>query len=76
MNITRIGKTTGRWPRYTLVVDGVEIGTVRRTTQGSGDRMTPEVRYDGWHVGGVVKATQADAENELIARARRFGKIV
>ena len=30
MNIKRDGKTTGRFPKYRLIVDGVDLGQVNR----------------------------------------------
>lgn len=75
MKIERIGITGGRWPRYMLVVDGVNIGTVRRTTAGSSDRMSPHARYDAWRIHGMELETREAAERELIARAVRFGHL-
>lgn len=75
MNIERVGKTTGRWPNYQLVVNGIDLGTVRRTVQAGGDRMSPDTRYDGWHIHGRVLNTQEAAEAALIERGQRFGHI-
>lgn len=74
-HIQRVGKVTGRWPRYRLIVDGVDVGEVRRTTATGSDRLTPHVRYDGWRIAGVVAESQGEAETQLINRAIRFGHL-
>lgn len=75
MKIERVGKTAGRWVKYSLIVDDVDIGTVKRTLASGGDRMTPTERRDGWQIHGLITTTQYAAEQELIKRAIRFGKI-
>ena len=71
--LTRIGKTTGRWPQYNLIVDGVDIGRIKRGLTSGGDRMAPHVREDAWHIHGIACDSQKSAEYELIRRAIRFG---
>jgi hypothetical protein len=77
MMIERIGKTTGRWQRYNLVVDGVDVGQVRRTVtvgrDGLAGRQQP--RYDSWKIHGTACDSQEGAERTLIERARRFGHL-
>ena len=75
MVIERIGCTTGRWPRYRLIVDGVDVGEVRRVNAQGCDRLAGNSRFSGWKIAGVVCATQEDAEKELVALAKRFGYI-
>lgn len=75
MNIERIGKTTGRWPKYQLIVNGVDIGQVRRTVSTGCDNLAGGSRYDGWAIHGMVCASRESAEQHLIERARRFGHI-
>lgn len=75
LNIERQGVTTGRWPSYLLVVNGVSLGRVKRTMSGGGDRMTPHARYDVWKIHGLESATREEAEAHLIQRARRFGQL-
>jgi len=73
--IERKGRTTGRWPRYRLIVDGTDIGSVKRTIQRGCDRLAGDPVYDGWEIQGVVLGTKEEAERTLIARAVRFGYI-
>ena len=73
MNIQRAGRTAGRWPKYRLIVDGVDIGLVERTLVSGGDRMAPRERYNVWRIQGTTLQTQEEAEQKLIARAIRFG---
>ena len=75
MQIERIGRTDGRWPLYRLVVDGVDLGEVRRGFGCGYDALAGCSRYDGWHIAGTVCATRADAEARLIERGIRFGYI-
>ena len=74
MKIDRIGKTAGRWPNYQLIVNGVDLGTVRRTVSSGYDLMGSS-RYDGWAIHGTVCDTRDSAESKLIERAVRFGLI-
>lgn len=74
-NIARVGTTTGRWPRYRFIVDGVDVGEIRRTVTGGGDRMSPTERVDGWRIRGTVCATRVGAEVILVERALTFGKL-
>ena len=73
--IERQGKTTGRWQRYNLIVDGVDVGLVRRTISVGCDRLAGPTRMDGWDAGMKISMTQADAEAHLITRAIRFGHL-
>jgi len=75
MKIDRIGKTAGRWPKYQLIVDGVDVGSVRRTNSYGCDRLAGASRYDGWAIHGTVCDTRDSAESKLIERAVRFGLI-
>lgn len=75
MTIERKGIVSGRWPTYTLIVNGVEIGEVKRTlTKGGGDKFARRT-YDGWQIHGAVLHTREEAEKALIVRAIRFGKM-
>lgn len=56
--IGRQGVTTGRWPKYTLFVDGKLLGSVRRTK-------------GGWVAGEIDFDTQELAEASLIEEAQR-----
>ena len=49
MNIKRTGTTGGRWPRYNLIVNGVDVGSLRRYSA-----MT------GWRIHGAVCASRPD----------------
>ena len=73
--IERIGNTTGRWVKYNLIVDGVDVGEVKRSLAGGGDRMQPGIRYDVWRIHGRAVCTQEEAERVLIERAVRFGNL-
>ena len=77
MVIERIGKTTGRWPKYELIVDGVGVGQVSRSLGVGCDRMLgrAQQKWDGWRISGLVVETRDEAEQELIRRAVRFGHI-
>jgi len=76
MTIERKGSTTGRKIEYFLIANGVNIGKIKRTTAGGGDRMLPHARYSVWAIQGSQVESQAEAEKELIARAIRFGQII
>lgn len=73
--IDRVGVTTGRWPKYRLVVDGVDLGQVRRVIAIGRDGLMgrSQPRGDGWEISGVICMTREDAEKSLIERAVRFG---
>lgn len=77
MIIERIGKTTGRWPKYELIVDGVNLGFIRRTISVGRDGLLGrnQSRWDGWAISGLVTETREKAEEELIRRAIRFGRV-
>jgi hypothetical protein len=76
MNIERIGNVNGRWAKYNLIVDGVDIGSVQRTFCIGHDALNKtQLRVDGWKIHGVKCDTREDAEAQLIARAQRFGHI-
>ena len=70
MVIERKGKTTGRWPSYSFIVDGVCVGMVRRVFSSGGDRMQPSMRDDAWQAGGRRFETRELAEAALIERAK------
>ena len=72
--IIRVGKVGGRWPSYRLVVDGVDIGGVKRSFAAGSDRLAP-AKYDGWAIHGMVCSSKDGAEKVLIERAVRFGII-
>jgi hypothetical protein len=78
MTIERIGTTAGRFARYRLIVNGHDLGTVRRKVvkgkDGNAGRRQPA--YDVWAIHGTECATQAQAEATMIRRAATFGKIV
>lgn len=67
--IERDGKTDGRHARYRLIVDGVDLGEVKRKTTRSPGRSF----HDTWAIRGTECATQERAEALLIERAERFG---
>jgi len=71
MNIRRIGTAAGRWPRYNLIVDGIDVGSVRRTISRGCDRLHPQggSTHDGWRIHGVVCESREIAERMLIERA-------
>lgn len=75
--IERIGKTTGRFPSYRFVVDGVDIGHIKRKVvkgkDGNVGRSQPA--YDVWAIHGTECSSQVDAEATLLERAYRFGYI-
>ncbi len=74
--IDRRGTTTGRWPNYRLIVDGVDLGSVRRTiASGGGTSRGDIITRDAWEVQGWKLPTQAEAEAKLIERGITFGKI-
>jgi len=75
MNIRRIGTAAGRWPRYNLIVDGIDVGSVRRTIFRGCDRLHPQggSTHDGWRIHGVVCESRGTAERMLIERAVRAG---
>lgn len=77
MNIKRDGKTTGRFPKYRLIVDGVDLGQVNRKISkgkdGNAGRSQPS--YDVWAIKGTECTTQDEAEKLLIERSIRFGYI-
>ena len=75
IEIERVGKTTGRWQSYNLIVNGVDVGSVKRGMSAGGDRMTPTVRYDVWKISGTMCDSQGSAERQLIERAIRFGQL-
>ena len=77
MNIERDGKTTGRFPKYQLIVDGVDVGQVtRKVTKGrDGNFGRSQPSYDVWAIKGTECPTQEDAEKLLTERAVRFGYI-
>ncbi len=70
-------KATGRWPAYSLIVDGVDIGLVQRSISVGCDRMLglKQQRYDCWKIHGTLAETQKEAEQILITRALRFGHL-
>jgi hypothetical protein len=75
--VTRQGKTEGRFPNYRLIVDGVDLGAVKRKVvkgkDGNVGRNQPA--YDVWAIHGTECPTQTEAEAKLIERATRFGYI-
>lgn len=75
--IDRIGTTTGRWPRYNLIVDSVDLGTIKRVTGFGRDglRGRSQPRYDSWEIHGAQVSSQAEAEATLIARNITFGHL-
>lgn len=73
--ITRVGKTTGRFPQYNLHVGGVDVGSVKRSfMKGGGDKYS-RMTYDVWKIHGMGADSQASAERTLIERAVRFGQL-
>jgi len=77
MDIVRIGKIDGRFPHYTLIVGGVELGKVKRkVTKGrDGNTGRRQPAYDVWAIHGTECVSQQDAERTLIERAIRFGTL-
>lgn len=77
ITIERLGKTTGRWPKYRLVVNGVDLGQVQRVPMGGGNSASSgyEERHDVWRIHGIACSTQEDAEQHLIKRGIRFGHL-
>jgi len=77
MNIERDGKTTGRFPKYQLIVDGVDVGQVKRkVTKGrDGNLGRSQPSYDVWGIKGTECSTQEEAEKLLTERAVSFGYI-
>jgi hypothetical protein len=75
LQIERRGVTTGRWQNYLLIVNGVSLGRVKQGMAGSGDRLSPRVRYAVWEIHGLAVASREAAERELIRRAIRFGTL-
>lgn len=77
MKTERIGKTTGRWQKYSLIVDGIDLGQVRRVISFGRDGLLgcKQPRYDSWAIHGTHCATQERAESLLIERAIRFGHL-
>lgn len=71
MNITRTGNPLGRWPQYNVVVDGVDLGRVRRVMVSGDDRLSPRARRDGWEAAGRIFSTRAAAEAALFDRNAR-----
>ena len=69
--VTRRGKTTGRWPEYTIVVDGEDAGRVKRCLPSVGANYSCE-RGDGWDIGSTTFCTREEAEAAVIERFRRF----
>jgi hypothetical protein len=76
-NVERKGLTTGRFPNYRLVVDGVDLGMVKRKTVKGRDRALgrSQPSYDVWAIHGTELPTQAAAEAKLIERAKNFGTL-
>lgn len=75
MIIERIGRTTGRWPKYDLVVDGVNLGSIERTIVKGGGRRVDAMTYDAWRIPGTTVTSRERAEQELINRGLHFGKL-
>ena len=77
MNIERNGKITGRFPKYRLMIDGVDVGQVtRKLTKGrDGNCGRSQTSYDVWAIKGTECFTQEEAEKLLTERAVRFGYI-
>jgi len=73
--IRRDGRTTGRWPRYRLIVDGVDVGEIRRTVSMGRDGLAGrrQPRADAWAISGTECASRDEAESRLIERAVGFG---
>jgi hypothetical protein len=74
--IERVGKADGRWPNYRFVVNGVDLGRVRRVLTGGADILCPHVRYDSWEIRGVYCSSRDEAETTLVERAVRFRDLV
>jgi len=74
-HVDRKGVLWGRWPRYRLVVDGVDLGEIRRTVSVGRDGLTGrrQARADAWAIHGTECTSQFEAEQRLIERALRFG---
>jgi hypothetical protein len=73
----RIGQITGRFPKYNLIVDGVDVGQIRRKLVKGKDGLFSrgQPSYDVWAIHGTELSNQAEAEAKLIERAKRFGYI-
>lgn len=59
MNIERTGTTSGRCPRYNLIVNGVDVGSLRRYSAITGWRIHGTARY--LHFGDDREAAEAYA---------------
>lgn len=66
--IERVGRPKGRWPQYRLIVDGVDVGGIRRGHSGSGKYGHHDTWYADERVG---KPTREEAEKFLIDWAVR-----
>ena len=75
--ITRVGTTTGRWPRYRLLVGGKDVGEIRRTVAKGYDRSNGrhQATHDGWAIAGTICTSRDEAERRLIERAVKFGHL-
>ncbi len=77
--VERVGfgahKATGRWPHYSLVVDGVDVGRVRRVVSVSLDRTAGNTRSDAWEISGRILGTREAAELALVERAIANGTL-
>jgi hypothetical protein len=75
LDVQRVGSLTGRWPSYRLIVNGVDVGEVKRVISYGRDglRGRRQPRYDSWAIRGTHVETREEAEKKLIERALRFG---
>ncbi len=77
MNVQRRYIREGRFPIYTLVVNGIELGVVRRKIAKGKDGLAGrgQPSYDVWEIHGTQLGTQSEAEERLIQRSVKFGTI-
>ena len=63
-------KTEGRWAWYSLVADGVDLGTIKGTWSVGSDRIMgrKQERWASFRAGGRELPTIAEAELHLIGR--------
>ena len=66
--VVRHGNVDGTWPEYDLIVDGVNLGPVRRVRTQGRDALAGNPHFVQWSAGGRTKQTRVEAELHLVGR--------
>ena len=72
-----LGSVNGRSAHYYLIVNGVNLGTIRRTVGFGYDRMAGrrQIRYTVWQISGIQIQDRYEAEAKMIEQAIHFGQL-